>query len=93
MMSLRGGIPSPIVVSFSIDTNTYLFDFATILNCFFPFLIHASIFLLVGQLNLNFFNTIVVILIDNMLFSPYKHPNIFPFANIYKPKPNMWMFH
>ena len=68
---VTGGIPSLKIICFGIDTNTCLFIyFAAILKLFFPFLIHASIFLLVGQLNFNLFKTIIVILNYNILLSP-----------------------
>ena len=71
------GYPYDIIGGNSLSNNNrlwyqhqYLFVyFATILKLF-SFLIHASIFLLVRQLNCNLFKTITVILNYNILLSP-----------------------
>ena len=65
MTSLGVGIPSLTVKSFGTDSNTCLFiSFNPYSETFFPFLIHASVFLLVGQVHFNHFKTIATITIE-----------------------------
>ena len=72
MTSLRVGISSPTVVGIGTNSNTPLFIwFNPYSETFFSFVIHASIFLLVGQVNLNYFRTIVAITFNNTYRSAF----------------------
>ena len=66
MTSLRVGVPFPTVTSFGTDSNSCLFiSFSSYSET--SFLKHASVFLLVGQVNFNLFKTIAAIPIDDLL--------------------------